>query len=594
MNYKTVLTSSVFLKIIFVASLFILIFISGVSYNHTIVLTESSELVVHSYKVRIELDQLYSCIKDAEVGQNSFIISRDSIFLRSFNEAREKVSKSFIELIKLIGDKKQQRDNLDSLYQLISLRLGQLVNSLEQISKEPTNKIQVDNSMLKGRDMMDKIRMQINEMISSEEHYLVKQQKNYKYETLFTPFFTLLILLFSLTVFSFSYYKINHDFERLKESNDNLIITSESIKHAEKIGDFSTWQWNLESDRLIYSDNQYRLLGCEPQSFEPSLRKYLDFVHPNDRHIYTESNDQLVQDKKPITAFYRIIRQDGELRYFKSIGKLLTDIQGKKIVIGINCDVTEQHLSSIALRERNFELERSNKELASFNHIASHDLQEPLRKVQTFISRISEEELSAMSEGGREYLIKIQTAVSRMRILIDDLLWFSRTNKAEKIFEKTDLNLLLENSKQELAQTIDEKKAIIQAKYLPILNVIPFQIQQLFINLISNSLKYSKPGVDPFIQIEYETVNAKDYPILKENSDTKFCKISVTDNGLGFEQEYAESIFTLFYRLHHVTEYPGTGIGLAICKKIIENHSGAIESEGRPGIGSTFSFYLPV
>ncbi len=594
MNYNAILTSSFFLKGIFVASLFILIFISGISYNHTIVLTESSELVVHSYKVRIELDQLYSNIKDAETGQHSFIISQDSIFLQSFNDAREEVSKSFINLIKLISDKKQQKDNLDSLYKLTSLRIGLLVKSLEQSSLRPLNQSFLEKYMLNGKSIMDNILILINEMITLEAQYLAGQQQKYKYETYFTPFFTLLLLLFSLTVFSFSYYKINHDFERLKESNNNLIITSESIKHAEKIGDFSTWQWNLESDKLIYSDNQYRLLGCEPQSFEPSLRKYLEFVHPNDRHIFIESGDQLDQDKKPTIAFYRVIRKDGELRYFKSIGKLLTDIQGKKIVIGINVDITEQHLSSIALKDRNFELERSNKELASFNHIASHDLQEPLRKVQTFISRISEEELLAMSETGREYLIKIQTAVSRMRILIDDLLLFSRTNKAEKIFEKTDLNLLLENGKQELAQVIEEKKAIIQAKHLPVLNVIPFQIQQLFINLISNSLKYSKPEVDPLIEIEYETVNAKDYPKLKENIHTKFCKISVTDNGLGFEQEYAESIFTLFYRLHHVTEYPGTGIGLAICKKIVENHSGVIESEGRPGIGSTFSFYLPV
>ena len=246
------------------------------------------------------------------------------------------------------------------------------------------------------------------------------------------------------------------------------------------------------------------------------------------------------------------------------------------------------------INERNVELERSNKELASFNHIASHDLQEPLRKVQTFISRISEEELSAMSETGREYFNRIQTAVSRMRILIDDLLLFSRTNKAEKVFEHTDLNLLLENGKQELAQAIEEKNAVIQSKHLPSLNVIPFQIQQLFINLISNSLKYIKPGIDPFIQIDCEKVNANDLLILKSNVHAKYYKISVIDNGFGFEQEYAESIFTLFYRLHHLTEYPGTGIGLSICKKIVENHSGFIKAEGRPGIGSTFDIYLPI
>jgi light-regulated signal transduction histidine kinase (bacteriophytochrome) len=172
-------------------------------------------------------------------------------------------------------------------------------------------------------------------------------------------------------------------------------------------------------------------------------------------------------------------------------------LQVKKTLIGINSDVTEQYLNNLILEERNRELEQSNKELASFNHVASHDLQEPLRKILTFISRISETETAGMSESSKEYLSRIKISATRMRILIDDLLLFSRTNKTEKVFEKSDLNLLLELAQQDLAQIIEEKNAIIKSVLLPQLTVIPFQIQQLFTNLISNSLKYSKKNHHP-------------------------------------------------------------------------------------------------
>src|SRR5690606_4196227 len=142
------------------------------------------------------------------------------------------------------------------------------------------------------------------------------------------------------------------------------------------------------------------------------------------------------------------------------------------------------------LEERNLELERNNKELSAFNYVASHDLQEPLRKIQTFLSRLEDKESDTLSEVGILYMTRIKNAASRMRMLIDDLLQFSRTNKADKAYELADLNVLLENAQQDLAEIITEENAIITASPLPSIKIIPFQIQQLFLNLISNSLKY--------------------------------------------------------------------------------------------------------
>jgi signal transduction histidine kinase/CHASE3 domain sensor protein len=591
MNLKSILTSSLFIRSILVISLFALIFIFSVSYKHTIALRESTELLVHSYRIQIKLEQLLSCLKDAETGQRGFIISGDSLFLQPYNTARAEVNKQYSELASTLSNP-DQKHNLDSLVTLINLRFSLLEKSLSLNAYPEINKADLDANMVEGNGVMNRIRAQINNMTDLENLHFEAHKKKFTHEIYFTPNFTLFLSFFTLLVFLLSFIKISNDLTTLNITNGKLRVTTEAFRHAEKIGRFSSWQWHLESNKFIYSDNQYGLLGCEPQSFEATAENFLEFVHPDDRTMFSDAIKLAVNEEKPLNISFRIIRKDGELRYFKSVSNL-TELNGKNIFIGINSDITEQHISNIALEERNRELEQTNKELGSFNHIASHDLQEPLRKIQIFISRINEKEVLNLSDNGKEYFNKIKSSVVGMRNLIDDLLQFSRTGKAEKNFEVTSLNLLLDNAKQELIQDIEDKKAVIDSDELPVINVIPFQIQQLFINLIGNSLKYSRPGKDPEIRITCEETGPLEFSSTNEDKLKKYYKISVKDNGLGFDQQYAEDIFMLFFRLHPKSEFAGSGIGLSICKKIIENHNGFITAQGNPGEGSVFSFFLP-
>jgi signal transduction histidine kinase/CHASE3 domain sensor protein len=593
MNLKAFFASFRLLKIIFTISLLLIIAISALSYKHINSLSQSAQLVVHTHKVQIELEQLMSNIKDAETGQRGYLLTKDSIFLQPFTNARAKVNESFSTLKKLTADNPKQQSNLDSLYVMIAVRFKILTNTLQIATEKNSTVKQVSENMMMGKDMMDKTRLHITSMNNLENEYLIQHQKKYEYEDYLTPVFALLLSLFSLLVFTLSYLKINKDLKAFKKANEKLTITAESIKQAEEIGDFGSWQWDLQTEKYFFSDNLYRLVGSPPQSFEASLQSFLELIHPDDRHFIIEGSKNVINNGITSTHFFRIIRKDGELIYVKSISKLLIDVTGKKIVIGLTVNVTKDYLANLALNDINRELKESNADLSSFNHVASHDLQEPLRKIETFISRIKEGEMQNMSVAGKEYFAKIETAASRMRQLINDLLLFSRANKAEKIFTDTDLNMALKNVTQEMAQSIEEKKAIIQSAPLPTLAVIPFQIQQLFTNLIGNSLKYCKPGAAPLINIECALIKAKESSLLQSGSDKQYYKISFTDNGLGFEQQYAENIFMPFKRLHEASAYPGTGIGLSICKKIIENHSGFIYAEGKPGIGATFTFFLP-
>lgn len=248
------------------------------------------------------------------------------------------------------------------------------------------------------------------------------------------------------------------------------------------------------------------------------------------------------------------------------------------------------HLESMKkmLEEKNAELERKNKELESFNYIASHDLQEPLRKIQLFYSRILDKDKENLSEISLEYFSSIGNAADRMQRLIEALLSYSTTNFKGMTFEKTDLNEILADVKSDLEELIATKNATIESDSLPKASVIAFQFRQLLSNLISNGIKYSQKGIPPHIRIACGEFQPD------EHKSKKYWKISVTDNGIGFEQKYEHKIFELFQRLHGKTDFAGTGIGLAICKKIIENHKGYIRVKSAPGKGSTFCIYLPI
>jgi PAS domain S-box-containing protein len=270
-------------------------------------------------------------------------------------------------------------------------------------------------------------------------------------------------------------------------------------------------------------------------------------------------------------------------------------------VVTISHDITERKMYADTLSEfnhflehKNKELERSNNELASFSYVASHDLQEPLRKIQTFSNRLRETELSALSAQGQDYFKRMEQAAARMQKLIEDLLSFSRTNVATPVFEEVDLNKLVKNIITSLKDSIEEKQAAVKYSSLPKVKVIPFQFQQLLENLILNSLKYSKPDEQPKIDVEAKLIKGREANIAGLITEKQYYQISVTDNGIGFEQQYAEKIFELFQRLHGKHEFPGTGLGLAICKKVIENHQGYIYANSTINKGATFTILLPV
>jgi len=242
------------------------------------------------------------------------------------------------------------------------------------------------------------------------------------------------------------------------------------------------------------------------------------------------------------------------------------------------------------------ELRRSNQSLEEFAYAASHDLQEPLRKIHMFSERLNSELLQQLNDQQRQLFERMEAAVLRMRTLIDDLLTYSQITTQPGIFQSVDLNEVVHGVLQDLEATITETGASIIIKGLCLVRGEKRQLRQLFHNLIGNALKYRKPDITPEVTINcsIKTPLDKVPSLLPQYRDENYCLIEIIDNGIGFEQQYAEKIFQVFQRLHGRSEYPGTGVGLAIVKKVVTNHNGYITAEGEPNNRATFRVLLPV
>lgn len=253
------------------------------------------------------------------------------------------------------------------------------------------------------------------------------------------------------------------------------------------------------------------------------------------------------------------------------------------------------HLADLRTEEERYltlnqKLQKANDELANMNWINTHDLKEPLRKIQFYGSIILEKNGTNIPDSVKENIIRMQKSASKMQALIDDLLTYSKVMYEEKKLDPVDLNEIIQSILLDFRENIEEKNITITLGNLPTVFGIQFQLRQLFLNLISNSIKFTRPEVAPVITISAEKVNGETLNFAPQ----EFYKIIVKDNGIGFNADYEEKVFKVFQRLHSQAEFMGTGIGLSICKKIAELHDGYIHAQGIEGEGAIFSVYLPV
>jgi two-component system CheB/CheR fusion protein len=362
------------------------------------------------------------------------------------------------------------------------------------------------------------------------------------------------------------------------------------------------WTSDAEGNRTFFNKTWLDFTGKKLED-EVGMQ-WLKDVNPVDREEFMKIYKDALEKRMPYSAEYRLLRKDNTFRWMLSAAKPFYDVQNNFTgFIGTVTEIHDQRMINAELEERvkrrtaaleeaKSNLEKSNIELKQFSYVASHDLQEPLRKIQTFSGRILDKENQNLSESGKDQFKRIQTAATNMQKLIDDLLSYSRSNTEERKFEKIHLEKIVKEVKEDLREVIKSKHATVEAGEMCEALVIPFQFRQMMLNLVSNALKFSDPARDPQIRIKSEIVKGDKLNNAGVHPD-KYCHITVSDNGIGFEQQYSEKIFELFQRLYGKSEYEGTGIGLAIVKKIVENHNGIITATGELNKGATFDIFIP-
>ena len=321
----------------------------------------------------------------------------------------------------------------------------------------------------------------------------------------------------------------------------------------------------------------------------------MQLYHPDDLHLLPERNEssKKFQHSDSMMQYEcRVRGKEGQwcwLLVREVVFK--TGEKGNALqILGAALDISKRKEMEKTLVQNAFLLEQSNSNLQEFAYVASHDLKEPLRKISTFGDRLVNAHLDKLPDDGKLYLKKIVDASQRMQIMINDLLSISMISD-DRSFQTHSLQAVLEDVLQTLEFKIEQKQAVVESDGLPEARIVPSQARQLFQNLISNSLKFVPEDVQPCITIKHAYLNPAEVPHLK--GAPRYLSLKFVDNGIGFEEEYAAKIFAIFQRLHGRSEYEGSGIGLAICKKIAEHHGGVIFASGKPGVGATFTVILP-
>jgi PAS domain S-box-containing protein len=367
---------------------------------------------------------------------------------------------------------------------------------------------------------------------------------------------------------------------------------------AAKIG---TYEINLSTSSIIHNPRTAEIFGFSSTE-TVGYDTFINALFDDERQVRLKAHD-ILKETGELDYEARIVLPDNSVSWIRLNGKTFTNDNFVPIIIGTVLDVTEEKKAAELLEQKisdrtkelteaNDQLEKFNVELEQFTHVASHDLQEPLRKIKLYSNMVLSQGTENLEPTTKKHIIKINETAERMSTTLSALLNYTQLKKVEE-FSAINLDTLIAGVLTDLEVVIAEKNAQVLFEKLPEIHGIPHQIQQLFYNLINNALKYSKTGVPPVILIKVSQILRTDSKI-QTNANRAFWEFIVEDNGVGFDQKFSEKIFTMFQRLHTKQAYSGTGIGLSLCKRIVENHKGFIWATSVADEGARFYILLPV
>lgn len=549
------------------------IVLNRLSFNE---MSNYSQRVDHTRQVITAFENISNYFKSAQIYTPFYSGAAEEKFYATYKSDADSINEKLTGLAKLVNDNPEQKKRVDSLTAMMHTEMDVLL------------KKNVEELILSGESShLDKIlaiHAIIKRGIAHEESLLVLRTKKLSSFTHLTNLLTVVFEVIAIAIFLFTFLSnllmakqhkwLEGFLESILNTSQNGVVHYKAIREKGRIIDF----------RIEFVNNAIaNLLGVHlAEVLGKKLSELPSFI------LEADLINKYIQVVETGTA------SEFEIFYDQNKNKRWFLVSLVKLNDGITAsfhDISQLKNSEENLRTNIKELKRSNVELEQYAYAASHDLQEPLRKIRSFGSYLQDTQENKLDEKGRQHLSKIMSSAERMSMLIKDILAFSSLKK-ERMFVVTDLNKILNAVVQDLDLMISQKNAVIAAGHLPTIEAIPLQMNQLFYNLINNSLKFSKDNEQLHIAISSKKLKATEVPAgLQKNK--VYYEIIFSDNGIGFNQDYAEQIFGLFKKLNDRQLYPGSGIGLALCKKVAGNHNGEIIAKGKENEGASFYVYLP-
>ncbi len=571
----------------FCIALAALVLVGSVTYSDYSSLVDREVWVVHTYQVLGQLDRVFDSMSEVESGGQGYLLTGREEYLQPYQSGIDSVSSQIDDLQRLVSDNPTQFKNIESLRTALNRAIA---NLHERVDARQTGGLPAVLPLLglEGKENMDQLRFAIAAMKRQENALLERRTQQSRQSARRTLVNLAALLVLAVLLLGAFLVFIRHDLaerrrkdEALRRSDMRFRGVMESAPDALVISD--------EAGNIQMVNTQAeRLFGLDREALSQRLLPTLLVERAHEVTEETAHDDTVRQERdkafgalRAVGARYDGVRGDGET-FPLDISRSPVEVGGERLVISALRDRTEQQHAEDALRRYSLDLARSNAELERFAYVASHDLQEPLRMVSSYTQLLSRRYKGKLDPTADEFIGYAVDGANRMQKLINDLLALSRVGTQAKPSEPVDAQETLRRVLSDVRQVIEAAGAeVVVAAPLPTVMADGTQLGQLFQNLVGNALKF-RGSEPPRVEIRATPV-----------SEGKFWQFSFKDNGIGIEPQYFERIFVIFQRLHAKEDYAGTGIGLAICKKIVERLGGQLWVESEPGQGANFLFTLP-
>ncbi len=568
--------------------------VATVAYRSTRGFVTSAHLLAHSREVFDELETLKLKLMEVESGARGYLATKDEACLHQYESAQAEISGHVAKLMELSSDRSVQVARLQKMQPLIVQWLGSLKQAISARRNERTQPTAV-LLVYKGEEaQMREIRQLLFDFKSDENQLLTERSDSIDRIGRSTIVVILLVTVLSVLFVTVASYFILRDVGARRRAEDAL---AEEHNLLGSIMDTLPDQVCVKDveGRYVMDNNAHRVFVGVKGVDEVDGKTVFDFFPHEIAEMYAADDSTVLKEAKPLSREEPSVDREGRLTWLATTKVPLKDTDGRTIgIVCVSTNNSERKENEEKLRLAAAQLERSNLELQEFASVASHDLQEPLRKIQAFGDRLRRKCGEGLGEDGRDYLERMLDAARRMQILLHDLLTLSRVTSQAQPFVQTDMREVMKQVVSLLEVRIEQAGAVVAIGDMPTLDADPSQMRQLFQNLISNALKFQKPGTKPLVELSARTIEVQDQYLPGATPGEQVCEITVRDNGIGFDEKYAERIFAVFQRLHSRSEFEGTGIGLAVCRKILDRHGGTISARSVEGEGATFIVTLPL